>query len=153
MALSANEVIEQNLYAYVVADATVSGLIGTRFYPVVAPQNPPKHPTTRAVLPYGVFRRISTVREPTHDGASGIAHPRFQVDWMGSQAADGTFDIEVALDVADEFRKLLDGFQGTMTSINVDDIKFIDDGDIVTPDFRYVGRRQDFIIWHTEATS
>lgn len=153
MALTANELIEQNLWSAVTDDATMSGLIGSRFYPVVAVQNPPRHPTTRKVMAYGTYQRIGTPRERTHDGPSGLAHPRFQLNWVGGQNEDGTVAYDVALEVAMEARKLLDGFQGTLTSISVDSIELVDERDRYEDGLELMRIEQDYIIWHQEALS
>ena len=153
MALTANEIIEQNLWSYLTDDATLSALIGTRLYPLVAPQNPTRHPTTKAILAYGIYRRISATRHWSHDGSSGLAQPRFQIDWVGGQAEDGRVAYATAQEVAMECRKLLDGFAGTLTNITVDEIRMVDDRDLYVPDLKQTVVSQDYLIMHKEATS
>ena len=68
--------IEATLRTFVLADVTIAGLIGTRYYSL-------RFPRTR-VLPAIVYMKISGFREHDMDGSS-IATPRIQFDcWANS---------------------------------------------------------------------
>lgn len=65
------------LRAAIVADPTVSSLIGSRFYPNFAPQNPTR--------PYVTYQPISSVRTPTMLHADNLPATRVQIDaWSDS---------------------------------------------------------------------
>lgn len=63
--------IEEDLYAYMSTYAGLTELVGTRIYPLVAPQNVQK--------PYCTYQKISTGRQYSHSGYSGLQRPRMQV--------------------------------------------------------------------------
>lgn len=96
--------IETELRSFVIADATVTGLIGDRMYPVRAPQAP--------VKPYITYQRVSGQRLHDLDGALGWARPRFQLDcWATTYLG--------ALTLAGAVRSRLNGFHGTLTTLRV----------------------------------
>lgn len=109
--------IEKAMVDAVGGDATVSGLVGARIYPLVAPQG-----STR---PYLVYQRISTPRVRSHDGPSGLAMPRFQ--WTGvTDGLQGAVKYSQLRTLADALRAVLDGYHGDMgtdalhTSVRLD---------------------------------
>lgn len=71
--------IEEGLRAYLLADATVSGLIGTRFTPLAEAQ--------RQARPYAVYQRISTEIIRSLKANSGLRWARVQVDCYGDTYA------------------------------------------------------------------
>lgn len=153
MALSANELIEQAMRTELLADATLGGIIGTRLYPIVVVQNPPRDPNSGKVLAYGTYQRISTVRERNHEGPAGVSHPRFQFNWIGSQESDGEVDYEEALEMARAARFVLDGATGTWTAITIQDVNVVDERDLYDDELQRTGIQQDVIVWHREALS
>lgn len=64
--------LETKLYTLLSGDAGVSALVSNRIYPLAAPQ--------QADLPFVVYTRISSGREYTLSGATGLENPRMQVD-------------------------------------------------------------------------
>lgn len=58
--------------AYVLGDAAIAAVIGTRFYPIKVPQNP--------TYPAITMQRISGVRFPPLKGRASLARPRYQFD-------------------------------------------------------------------------
>jgi hypothetical protein len=67
-----NDSIGDLLRAYVLADATVSGLVASRMYPVRLPQ--------KATMPALVYTQISGLRHGHLRGPASAAEPRYQVD-------------------------------------------------------------------------
>lgn len=63
---------ESAIYTALTNDATVTGLIGARVYPVIAPQNITK--------PYAVFRRITGLSVNGLDGELGTTNGRFEIN-------------------------------------------------------------------------
>lgn len=89
--------IATDLRAFVLGDATIAGLIGSRLYPNILPQNP--------TLPAMTFTWISGVRFHHLTAAEGLAGPRIQFDcwartYLGAEA------------LFEALRLALDGFQG-----------------------------------------
>jgi hypothetical protein len=68
--------MEEALIAKLLADGGVSGLVGTRVYPVARPQG--------SLLPAIVLATVSNVPVYTNDGEAGIAEARVQIDCWGA---------------------------------------------------------------------
>jgi len=118
---------EESLVARLTATAGVTSLVGTRIYPMQAPQT--------AVLPLVTYQRISTVRPGSLRGPVGLADPRIQVDcWAESYSA-----VKV---LADQVRRSLDGYaNGDVVALILGEHDLLDDD----------GRRhrvsQDYSVW------
>lgn len=91
--------IHADLRTFVLADATVSGLIGTRMYDVQKPLDAP--------LPCLTYRRVDALSVHSHDGDSGLRMSRWQFDcWATTRA--GAEALAVAL------RRKLSGYMGNI---------------------------------------
>ncbi len=106
--------IETDLITYLKAAPTVSALVSTRVYPVVAPQG--EHKNDRIVIVRSGGSRIGSFDGP------GLAKARIQVGCFSESYVD-------AKALADVVRELLDNFKGTMGSVNVRSVTLIDDQD------------------------
>ena len=91
--------IDAALFSHVTADAGVAAAIGTRFYPVRAPQN--------ATYPLALYHRVSGNRTDSLSGDSGLADPRFQISAMAATYA-------AAASAREALRQALSGYQGLM---------------------------------------
>ena len=91
--------IDAALYYHLVNDSDVTALIGARAYPNVIPQD--------AALPALAYQTISSPRQMLHDGASGIAWPRFQITAQAQTFSE-------VVDLMNKVRIALDGYTGTM---------------------------------------
>lgn len=135
--------IEGAIYYLLAADATVSGLVGTRIYPNLVPQ--------AASLPAITYQQISGVREHTADGADGIVESRFQINCWASTYTG-------AKSLSDAVRKELDGYKGTVGSRNILFCFLADEDDMpqIAPEtdvLQRYGKRLDFIFMYDEALS
>lgn len=83
-------------------DSTLSGLIGTRFYPLVVPVD--------QALPAAAYQVITTQREYVMEGQSGFSGPRVQITVTANS-------YDEARTVAEAFRSLLSGYRGTEESV------------------------------------
>lgn len=63
--------MESDLLAVLEGNAGVSALVGARIYPLILPQ--------RVTLPAIRYQVISTIPQPTHNGASGLRQYRIQL--------------------------------------------------------------------------
>lgn len=69
--------VEQDVYDRLAADATVAGLVGTRIYPVLLPQN--------VAMPAIVYSRVASVPHDDLELAQNHESARVQVDcWADS---------------------------------------------------------------------
>jgi hypothetical protein len=84
--------IEAALTAAVTGDATLAGLLGTRFFLIGARQG--------VAYPYATYQRISTAGAAYLDGDANLEWPRFQIDVWAKTALE-------ALDIAEAIRAFL----------------------------------------------
>jgi hypothetical protein len=129
--------IESALRTRILGDAGISALIGTRIFPLILPQ--------ATSFPALTYQRISGERMHSHDGPSGLAGPRIQIDtWATSYIG--------AKQLADLIRQRIDGFKGTVGSDEIEGIfmdterEFYEDGDLLKL-FRV---SMDFFVYYDE---
>lgn len=134
-------IIEEALFFHLTVDPDVSALVGTRVYPLVAPQD--------ADLPLLVYQRISTPRVRSHSGPSGLAYPRFQITARATSVSQ-------LRDLANKVRIALDGFKGVMgggSGVNVGASFQENERDVYGETTKEYSVQMDFTIWHREATA
>lgn len=118
------------LRARLIADATMTGLVGNRIYPGRAPQKP--------TMPYIVYHRISTVRAATLDtGNAKVPEVRIQCDVIASSQSE----VETVLS---RMRIVMDNFRGTSSGVTVLGVSVDDEQD--QPEF-YEG--SDTVFYHS----
>jgi len=93
--------MQEDLRAVLAADATLTGLVGTRIYPGVRPQG--------SALPAVVFLMISSLPDYHLGGPSGLESERVQIDCYGATYA-------AAMEVAAAVKAKLSGFSGDQGS-------------------------------------
>ncbi len=98
---------EAVLRSALLASGTVTALVGSRVYPLVAPAS--------ASLPYATWRRAGIQREQTLANPMGM--PRVTVEY---QIFAATYD--QAREAADAIRSILDGYGGTLDNTVVDQV-------------------------------
>jgi len=112
---------KQDLFYEVTNDATVSGLISTRFYPGLAPQG--------ATYPFVEFHTVSGNDELCHDGPLGIIRDRIQFD--------------IVADTPDECEQIKDGFYTLLHGLSGQ----IGSGPTTTVSVCTFGNEMDFSEW------
>jgi hypothetical protein len=129
--------IEQALHAYVTADATVGGLIGSRMYPQILPQG--------VTYPCLRYQRVSGPRDYTHNGASGWVRGRVQFDAYAPTYAG-------AKALFNAVRSRLSGFKGTMATVTVGSCLLLNEMDAweEEPEPNIYRLPFDFMIQYTE---
>ena len=127
--------LETALRTFVLADAAVTSLAGTRMYPRKLPQTP--------VLPAIVYQRIDTRRMHDMAGPDGLPRPRFQVTCWASNVGD-------AVTLAAAVRGRLDGYRGAWGDVTVGSCLCVGESDADDPETGRVGVRQDYMIQHQE---
>lgn len=127
--------IDAALFSFVTAQASVSTLIGTRFYPGRSPQTP--------TYPLAVYHRVSSTRTDSLSGDSGLADPRFQISAQSPNYA-------TARSVAEALRAVLSGYQGLMGAIDVRASAAMGDMDIYYDDIGVWQSSFDVFLTHQE---
>lgn len=128
-----------DLRTFILADATISGLIGTRMYPLRLPQAP--------TLPAITYQWISGRHVQSMNDRSGLSGPRVQFTaWAATYLqAEAVFEA---------LRKRLDGFSGMAGATRIYGALLDSDRDLpveeVIPDTTIMGRIADFFVWHQE---
>jgi hypothetical protein len=130
--------LETDLRTYLLADAGISALVGTRAGPEPLAQNSP--------LPAITYRRIDTQRGMTLGGPEALQRPYMVLTSWAVMLID-------ARDLADKIRHRLTGFAGIMGSTTIQVIFPRDDRDGYEPEVPAHFTDLDFEIWAEEALS
>jgi len=131
-------IIEQAILTLLAGTSGVTALVSNRIYYVQAPQ--------KVDTPYIVFFKVSGNRDHTHDGATGLANPRFQVDIFGETYLS-------VKDVAAQVQAALQGYSGTMGGaggVAVNGCFYEDENDFYGETTKLYHIAQDYILWHRE---
>lgn len=105
---------EAVLRTALVGNTSVTSMVGTRIYPLLAPKT--------AALPFIIWRRSGISREHTLAGPMGV--PNVSVE-MQSFAAT----YEDVREVADRVRLVLDGYGGTVNNVEVKHVSLEQESD------------------------
>lgn len=119
---------------FILADATVAGLIAARIYSDKVPQKP--------TLPLICYHFISAQRVHSTDGPSGLTIPRIQFDCYGETLSD-------AYDLSEALRKAIDGKQ----SLPIQGIFFDGEDNDYQDEIDAYRWRADYMVAYTEATA
>lgn len=133
--------ILEALYSRLSGQSAVTDLIGTRLYPVPAPQN--------ASLPFATFQRVSTTRgREVANGPNGLVRTRVQFDVYDTVETGGGRASVLA--VANAVRGALDGFRGTVAGVEIKQIIVEDDRDLYDDASGLARANFDALIFHDE---
>lgn len=130
--------IEAVITKHLTENAGVAALIAGRVYPKQLPQGP--------TYPAIVYHRISGPRVHSHDGASGLAYPRFQFDCFAKTHVQ-------AKALCDAVRLAIDGFKGLMGGAGGVDVQAVfceDDTDDYDDELKVHVQQLDAVFWHAE---
>jgi hypothetical protein len=105
---------ETVLRSALVASANVSALVGSRIYPILAPQT--------AALPFIVWRRSGISREHTLAGPMGVSTVSVEMQLLAAT-------YEQAREVADRVRLVLDGYGATLNNTEVKHVSLEQESD------------------------
>lgn len=114
--------IRADLRTYLLAQSTITDLVGTRIYWVRIPQKPQSETT----YPCITYRRATGGHMHHLDNAQGYAQPIFEIDVWGP-------DSEVVENVGEQVRLKLQGFSGTMGTTDVGGVTLDDEQDFYIP--------------------
>lgn len=135
--------VRLGLRAYLLDDANIAAIVGTRVYPVILPQGV----TTSSI----VYKRISNIGDWHMQGPSGIGRPRIQIDCWSQ-------DADVAANLGLLVKQRLDGYRGTMLwgedspeeGIIIQGIFFDQDRDLYENELKMFAVSSDFLVWVSE---
>lgn len=137
------------LRAFLLADAAIAAVIGTRLYPVVVPQG--------AAYPAVTIRRISGERYAVLRGPASLVRPRLQIDAIAAGAAAGAYRQSQALGTL--IRQRLEGFDGVMVDSTVSPnitwrvwVQFDDERDLFDEDEvsgGFARHSADYLVFHS----
>ena len=126
--------IESAIRSILITDDTVKA-ITTRCYPVTIPQSP--------TYPLILYTKITGMRDHTLRGASGHAHPRFQIEaWAETYTEAKT--------LADAIRNALDDYSGTVLGTVIGSCLIDSEQDVYESEIEVYRVLQDYFIWHEE---
>lgn len=128
--------VEYDIKDLLLADGTVSGIIGTRIWPNKLPQG--------AELEAITYTRVSGVRLKTLKGLAGLARPSFQIDCWAEKYTE-------VKTLANAVRAVLDGYQGTVNTIRIDRIQILNEVDDFNPELHLYRVIQDYEVFHAES--
>ena len=139
----ADTTIETALWAILIGDATVAGLVGTRVYPNLVPQG--------ADMPAVTYEQITGPREHVMTQTLGIAKSIFQINCWSSSYSETKA-------LAEAVRNELSDFTGTVNTREIKQATIENEGDMprVSTDIesmRRYGKHLDLEICYAEATS
>jgi hypothetical protein len=130
--------IEQAILTKLLATSGLTDLIGERIYYVKAPQD--------VGIPYVVFFKVSGAREHSHDGASGLARPRFQFSCFSETYYE-------AKQIAEQIQSALQAYSGTMGGaggVEVGASFYDNETDMYEEDTKLYHIAVDYMISHEE---
>ena len=125
------------IYSILSNDATVSGYVSTRIYPLRIPQ--------AASLPAITYFIVSDSPFNTKDGAVTDNYYRFQVSIFVDARASGAYDTIEDIDAA--VRSALERYSGTVASTEVHTIEYLSMADLFEEDAQVFHRAVDFRVW------
>lgn len=135
--------------SFILGDATVAALIGTRFYPIKAPQG--------ATYPLVTMQKIVAL-EQLHLRGTGPFDTQYQID---AWAKESGVAFTASQELAGAIRRRIDGFAGNRSSVGSPSttfrlkIRFQDSRDLFETDTTggYYRTSTDYVIWHRPVTS
>ncbi|HKJ75398.1 MAG TPA: DUF3168 domain-containing protein [Alphaproteobacteria bacterium] len=133
--------IESDLRTFLLADATISGLVGTRIFPVRAPQG--------GSFPAMTYTPVSGQRFHNTGGGAGLSGPRIQFDCWAEAYSE-------AKSLADALRERLDGYSGSAGSGTVQGAFFDTERDSFEPDAGVSGLYRvshDYFVYYEESAT
>ncbi len=127
--------IEADLRTHLLAQASITALIGARLYPQQLPQG--------TELPAVTYQRIAGQSLIDHEGAAGIGRARIQLDCWGESYG-------AAAALADTLRLALSGYRGAMGSNPATNARVINILDVPEPELALWRRMVEISLSHEE---
>ena len=106
--------IEAAIYARAVSQSAITALIGTRFYPLHAPED--------VAFPYSTYQVVSAGALDTVGGPTSTEHERYQFDHL-------TLDYDVVKTLARAFRAAFSGWDDRAGSPSITSFRLNEGGE------------------------
>jgi hypothetical protein len=110
--------LQSSLCAYIETKTAITNLISTRLYPQIVKGG--------VSLPFAVYSRSSVKRFPKSSGSTGFMVTNVRIVSFAQEYAD-------AVDLANQFRIVLDGKTGTVGDQYFDGCRLVDESDSIDP--------------------
>jgi hypothetical protein len=128
--------IEDGLYTFMAADATLAAIVSDRIYPI-------RMPDDLATFPAVTYQRVSGGREVAHDGDAALTRPRFQISVWGQGYKEVRQATQAVLD-------LFSGYKGAIGD-HTDCACFIEtDLEVYEEQTKLIHAIVDVTIWHKD---
>lgn len=106
--------IEASFRSLITGNAGIAAIVSSRVYPIVAPDN--------CVFPCITYQRINTSREHRLDGPGNFTTALFEtIIWTKRETGSGG-GVEQARDLSRKIQAVLDGYRGTVSSVDIQGI-------------------------------
>jgi hypothetical protein len=113
--------LQTSLCTYIETKSAITDIIGTspcRFFPQIVKGN--------VSLPFAVYSRVSVKRHPKSTGSTGFCTTVVRITSFAQEYGD-------ACDLANQFRIVLDGKQGSIGAEGIDSCRLTDESDSIDP--------------------
>ena len=132
--------IEQGIYALLVAATGVSSVISDRLYPLVLPEDLVS--ANDALPASATYQLVSAIPDYTNDGATGLQRSRIRYTGIGSVYSD-------AASVAAAIRVVLENYAGTLADGTVvSNVLVANQSSTYSDDARLYFVAYDFLIFY-----
>jgi len=126
--------IDEAVYSALSGNATLTGLISTRIYPLVLPQE--------VTLPAVTFFRVTNLHNHGMGGDISLMETRLQVSILAAS-------VSLMRAVTDAVRAVLSRWKGTYGSVIIQDSLLNNEMDDFEPETEVYQCIQDYMIFHT----
>lgn len=127
--------IEDALYTKLSGTVAISAIVSDRIYPMKMPEDP--------TFPCVTYQRISSVRNQTLQGRVAYCDSIFQIDSWSK-------DYDVTKQIAGEIFAVLEGFRGTVSSVDIQAVLSQNEIDLYEDDVKLYRRSQTFRVTFLE---
>lgn len=128
--------IEEAVYARMAGYGALTGLVGTRIYPLVVPQD--------VIMPAVAYQKISGAPQRSHSGFSNLSSDRFQITCEADDYATAKA-VEVAV------RHCWESYVGAQSGISIEAAQVVNIVDGFSDVHAAPVVRLDVMIWHNAA--
>jgi hypothetical protein len=128
--------LAEGLRTFLLADATVAALVGTRMSPQPLPQG--------SALPALTYTLVNYEQPVSHNGTSGLEHHTIQIDCWGA-------DTGAAVALFTAVRKRLRGYTGLVGTVRAQGIFLAQARDLYDDETKAHRRIADFSVWNEES--
>ena len=131
-----------DLLTYLLASSPLTGLIGTRLYPVRFPQN--------VTYPAIQYQKIDTIPVQSHQGASALRVSRWQFTIIAQRYSDAQLVLTAFKNRAEYYNRNKATLGGMLGNTQVDSISVVEGSTADDPVLGYYSEVVDLLIGYRE---